>query len=82
LLFLVWFVFASFCYTFFSLFVSDCFGFESILIFKGYVFSKRAEKKEKEGFYEAAESLYQRAFDGIYVFLSSVCSSLFVFQRI
>lgn len=31
---------------------------------QGYVFSKRAEQKEKEGFFEAAKSLYQRAYMG------------------
>lgn len=38
---------------------------------QGYVFSKRAEEKEKEGFFEAAKSLYQRAYMGYQAALSS-----------
>ena len=38
---------------------------------QGYVFSKRAEEKEKEGFFEAAKSLYARAYSGYQAALGS-----------
>ena len=38
---------------------------------QGYVFSKRAAEKEKEGFYEAAKSLYYRAYMGYQAALGS-----------
>jgi tetratricopeptide (TPR) repeat protein len=38
---------------------------------QGFVFSKRAEEKEKEGFFEAAKSLYYRAYMGYQTALAS-----------
>jgi tetratricopeptide (TPR) repeat protein len=38
---------------------------------QGYVFSKRAEQKEREGFLEAARALYVRAYSGFQAALNS-----------
>lgn len=38
---------------------------------QGFVFSKRAQQKEKEGFLEAARALYARAYSGFQAALNS-----------